>query len=142
MNYQALAKRTIQATLTIMLVFFAWVSYHQMMGGVSMETMADHQVSPIRCLTLCFIAAKVDMNEVVQSVYYSFTSSVGTIVVALALSAVGYLAWYYVRYRQFNRNRIMQRFRWYYRQQRSRYKLFFLWQTLYQQGIIAPQVYS
>jgi len=125
-----------------MLVFFAWVSYHQMMGGMAMETMADHQVSPIRCLTLCFIAAKVDMNEVAQSVYYSLASSVGAIVVALAFSTVGYLTWYYLRHRQLNSNRKLQRFRWYYRQQRFRYKLFFLWQTLYQQGIVAPLVYS
>jgi len=142
MTYQLFAKRAIQAILTLMLVLFAWISYHQFMGAMSMDSMTDHQASPASCLTLCFIATKVDITELAQSMYYSFVDANSALLALLAISLLTYLAFYYLRYHQSTISPLLQRLRGYYYQQRWKFKLFSLWSRLYQQGIIAPRIYS
>ncbi|MBI4407035.1 MAG: hypothetical protein HY565_00865 [Candidatus Kerfeldbacteria bacterium] len=142
MTYQLLAKRVIQIALTLLLVLFAWTSYHQFMSTLSMDSMAGHQVSPVSCLTFCFIATKVDVSELTQSVYYSFVETATALLTLLTISVVAYLFLYYVRQHPPISNAQVQRLEWYYHQQRWKVKLFALWSRLYQQGIIAPQVYS
>lgn len=134
MTYQSLAKLIMQITLTLMVVVFAWVSYHQFMGMESMDSMS--------CETYCFIATKVDMNELVQSIYYSFTNTISAGLALLAITALAYLALHYLRDYTLSINPLLQRFRRYYYSQRWKIKLFSLWSTLYHQGIVAPQVYS
>jgi hypothetical protein len=125
-----------------MMALFAWISYHQFMSTMSMDEMAGHQASPASCLTFCFIATKVDMSQLALSVYYSFSDTLGALLALLAISVVVYLALYYLGYNQSIINPLLHRLKRYYHQLRWKFKLFSLWSTLYQQGIIAPQIYS
>lgn len=135
MTYQSFSKRIIQIALTLMLVLFAWISYHQFMSTMSMDSMPD-------CLTFCFIANNVDMSQLAQSTYYSFIDITSALLALLAVGLLAYLVLYYLRYNRPVINSLLQRLKWYYHQQSWRFKLFSLWSNLYQQGIIAPQVYS
>lgn len=141
-TYQTLAKRVIQISLTLMLVLFAWVSYHQLMSTMSMDSMADHQASPLNCLTLCFIATKVDVNQLTQSIYFTFTDSTSAFLTLLVISALSYLALYYLRYNKTAISPPLLKLRLYYYLQRWKFKILSLWLQLYQQGVIAPQIYS
>ena len=89
MTYQSIAKHAIQISLTLMLVLFAWISYHQFMGMASMDSMS--------CETYCFIATNLDMSQLAQSIYYSFTSTMSVLLAVLAMSTLAYLAMYYLR---------------------------------------------
>lgn len=140
--YKTIAKHVIQITLTLMLVFFAWISYHQLMSTMSMDSMADHTASPLSCLTLCIIAAEVDTSMLTQSLYFTFADSTVSFFNLLALSVLAYLAVYYLRYSQSILDVRLQRSKQYYYLQRWKFKLFSLWSRLYQHGVIAPQIYS
>lgn len=142
MTYQSFAKHIIQLTLVLIVILFAWTSYHQFMSVMPMESMADHQVAPLDCLTLCFTAAKVDISELMQSTYYSFKDATTVLLTLLAVSALAYLVLYYLRYSQPNIDRPIQRLLQYDQRQHPKYKLFSLWPMLYRQGIIASQLYS
>ncbi|MBI2415758.1 MAG: hypothetical protein HYV33_03800 [Candidatus Kerfeldbacteria bacterium] len=131
MTYQLFSKRAIQIIVILMLVLFAWVAYHQLMSTMSMDS-GD-------CITFCFIATKIDINHLTQSLYYSFVDTIKTL---LAMSALAYIALYYARYHWSIIHPLVQRLKRYYHQQRWKFKLFPLWSSLYQQGIIAPQIYS
>lgn len=85
-TYQIIAKRVIQITMSFILALLAVIAYHQLMSTMSMDSMADHQVSPVSCSTLCFIAVKIDVIELVQMLYYSFIHSSGAVLLALIIS--------------------------------------------------------
>lgn len=140
--FNTISKGVIQITLTLMLVLFAWVSYHQLMSTMSMDSMADHKASPLSCLTLCIIAAEVDTSVLTQSLYFTFADSTVAFFTLLALSALTYLAVYYLRHNLATLDVHLQRSKQYYYLQRWKCKLFSLWSRLYQHGVIAPQIYS
>ncbi len=121
--FKNVSKRVIQVTLTLMLVFFAWISYHQFMSSMSMDSMADHQASPINCLTLCFIATKIDVNQLTQSIYFTFTDSTSAFLNLLVISALSYLAVYYLRYNTTAISPPLLRSRLYYYLQRWKFKI-------------------
>ncbi|EKD76021.1 MAG: hypothetical protein ACD_43C00250G0003 [uncultured bacterium] len=145
MTYQTLAKSFIQTALMLMLVLLAWASYHQMMSTMStmpMDAMADHQASPVSCLAFCFTASKIDISEIMQSVFYSFTRSLSALQILLLISVVTFIVLSRQRIDQLIISSFARGLRSYYRQQRWKFKLFSLWTSLFQQGIIAPQIYS
>lgn len=135
MTYQRFAQLAIQFALAIMLLLVAWFSYHQMMGAMSMPSMPE-------CETFCFIAVKVNVNEFVQSAYYSFVdlaNSTRSLFMAIVAAPV---VLFYLRYYQPIVHSLVQRLKQYWQRQHWKNGLFCFWTTLYQQGIIAPQIYS
>lgn len=142
MTYQSFAQRAIQFTLALMVVMFAWIGYHQFMSTVSMESMAGHETSPMSCVTFCFVTSKVDINQIVQSIYYSFEYNLNIYLTLLMISVLSYFTVRHLCSTWLSTNWLLRRQQRYYHQQRWKFKLFSFWQSLYQQGIIAPQVYS
>lgn len=142
MTYQSFAQRAIHFTLALMLVMFVWIGYHQFMSTMSMESMAGHETSPMSCVTFCFVTSKVDINHLIQSIYYSFEYNPSAFLTLLIISALSYVGLYHLSLARLSTNTLLRRQQRYYYQQRWKFKLFSLWSRLYQQGIIAPQVYS
>ncbi len=125
-----------------MLGLFVWVGYHQLMSTLPMDSMPTHQTPSASCMAYCFIATTINVSGLVQSIYYAFASSIISVMTLLAISVLTYAALYYLRSSQSIVNPRLQKLNRYYQQQRWRLKSFSLWSRLYQQGIIAPQVYS
>lgn len=143
MIWHRLSHRIVAFTFSLMLIVLAWVSYHQMMNTMSLAGMSSHQASPVSCITLCLIAGKVNLNDVVQSIYYSAAGAIERwwmmqIVLALAVT-LGLFIW-----RQYYSSSppLIVHLQQYYQKNRWRNRLTSLWVRLYQQGIIAPHIYS
>lgn len=143
MTWQRLSHHIVAVAFSLMLTLLAWVSYHQMMNTLSMENMGSHQTSPVSCLAFCFIAGKVDLNHVVQSIYYS---AVGVAerwwLMQIALAVTVTLGLFIWRQLYSSGPPSIARQQLYYQKSHWRNRITSLWVRLYQQGIIAPHIYS
>lgn len=143
MTWQRLSHRIVALALSLMLILLAWVYYHQMMNTQSMASMAGHHTSPVSCLTFCFIAGKVDINNVIQSIYYSAVGAAERWELLHTLLALAVtLGWFIWRHIYSSSPPTITHLKHYYQNSHWRNRVTSLWVRLFQQGIIAPQIYS
>lgn len=135
MTYQKFAQFAVKFTIGLMIVLFSWVSYHQLMG---METMSMESGS---CQAFCYFTTHLDVAAVTQAFYYSFTQIFLAVLTVAVIAALSYCLRLYFNH-GLDSSPPLFRLKQYYQQQRWKLQQFSVWSKLYQEGIVAPQLYS
>jgi hypothetical protein len=142
-QYVHMARIAVQCAAIVVLMIFLALSYQRLMNSMvhsspEHDMSAMQQTAPSECEVMCLFAAADDWMQFLQSLFVSMASVLWTVVVVFAVLLYRFVV---IANNPIEPDRI-RRLSLYYAHQRWKYRLWYQWHSIFQNGLLPLRLYA